>query len=162
MSGEETIEKYILDTNTLIGFSVWIPIDLNKNFWDKLGESLQRGDWVLLDVVVDEIKYENDGLKKWCDVQKKKGLQKNITDINRNRAVEINNTYKMIDEATGKSTVDVYLIAYAEENKLTVLSRESSRESDTDLYKVPDACRKLNIRSIKRPKEFLQAIGFRN
>lgn len=162
MSALEDTEKYVLDTNTLIGFSVWIPIDLNKTFWEKLGESLQKGDWILLDVVVDEIKYENDGLKKWCDAQKKKGLQRNITDIHRNRAVEINNTYKMIDEATGKSTVDTYLIAYAEENKLTVLSRESYRENSTDLYKVPDVCKKLNIRSIKRPKEFLQAIGFRN
>ena len=162
MSVPQNIKRYILDTNALIGFSTWIPIDLNKNFWTKLEESLQNGAWVLLDVVVDEIRYDNDGLKKWCEIQKKKGLLKSIEDAHKNRAVEINNSYKMIDETTGKSTIDTYLIAYAEANQLVVLSRESLRANDSDLYRVPDVCKKLNLRVIKRPKEFLGAIGFKN
>lgn len=153
---------YTLDTNALIGFAVWLPIDLNKIFWSKLEESLQNGDWALLDVVINEIKFENDGLKKWCEAQKKKSLQKIIDDANRNRAIEINNTYKMIDETTGKSSVDTHLIAYAEAHKLTIFSRESPRMKDTDLYKIPDVCAKLNVRVIKKPREFLEAIGFKN
>lgn len=61
---------------TSFGFSLWVPIDINKNFWNKLEESLASGGWVLLDAVVAEIKHDNDGLKKWCDTQKKKGLVK--------------------------------------------------------------------------------------
>ena len=56
---------FLLDTNILINFSVWMPITLNSVFWQKLEEALQSGAWVLLDVVVGEVKYDED-LKKWC------------------------------------------------------------------------------------------------
>jgi len=152
---------FLLDTNILINFSVWMPITLNRVFWQKLEEALQSGAWILLDVVVGEVKYDED-LKKWCSGQVKKGLVKSISDENRNRAVEINNTYKMIDETTQKSTVDTYLIAYAEEHKLVVFSRESQRFNNTDLYKIPDVCDLLKIKNIKKPKAFLEDIGFKN
>lgn len=153
---------YILDTNALIQFSVWLPIDLNKVFWRKMAESLENGDWVLLDVMVDEIKYSNDGLQKWCDERKKQGLVKNIEDVHRERAAEINNSHKMIDETTGKSTGDTYLIAYAEANKLTIFSREAPRKNNTDLYKIPDVCKELSVGQIYKPKEFIAAIGYKN
>jgi len=162
MSTQQDKNVYILDTNTLIGFSIWIPIDLNKNFWKKLEESLSEEKWILLDVVANEIKKENDGLKKWCVKQKERGLQKNIGDNHRNRAVEINNTWKMIDDTTGKSTTDTYVIAYAEDKQLAVFSREHPRTNDTELFKIPDVCKQLNIPIIFRPKEFLIAIGFNN
>lgn len=162
MNASREKQIYLLDANILFGFSLWVPIDINKNFWNKLEESLASGGWVLLDAVVAEIKHDNDGLKKWCDTQKKKGLVKNISDDNKNRGVEINNAYKMIDETTQKSTVDTYLIAYAEENKLTIFSREAFRANDTELYKIPDVCREFNIQIIRRPKKFLEAIGFKN
>ena len=162
MNDAEKKRVYILDTNALIQFSVWLPIDLNKNFWGKLEEALEKGEWVLLDVMVGEIKYGNDGLQKWCDVQKKKSLMKNIDDSHRERATEINNAYKMIDETTGKSTGDTYLIAYAEANKLTLFSREAPRKDNSDLYKIPDVCKELNVQLIYKPKEFLEAIGYRN
>lgn len=162
MNASEDKKIYILDTNALIQFSVWLPIYLNKNFWAKLEEALEKREWVLLDVMVDEIKYGNDGLKKWCEEQKKKGLIQSITDMHRNRAAEINNTYKMIDGTTGKSTGDTYLVAYAETNKLTVFSREAPRKDSNDLYKIPDVCRALNIGLIYKPKEFLEDIGYKN
>lgn len=153
---------YILDANILFGFSLWIPIDLNKNFWTKLEESLQNGDWILLDIVVDEIKYDNDGLKAWCKKQGKRDFIKRINEDHRNRGIEINNTYKMIDETTQKSTIDTYLIAYAEANELVVFSREGFRTSKTDLYKIPDVCKALNIEMTRMPKDFLGVIGFKN
>jgi len=115
-----------------------------------------------LNVIVGEIKYANDGLQQWCEAQRKRGLMKSIDDSHRNRAVEINNMYPMINEATGKSTGDVYLIAYAEANQLTILTREGYREKATDLYKIPDVCKALNIQVVRRPKEFLKSIGFNN
>jgi len=155
-------EKYVLDTNTLIGFSLWLPIDLNKKFWDKMSNSLGKGEWVLLDVVVDEIKAKNDGLKNWCKEQKAKGLVKKIDNDHKERAVKINNDYKMIDETTRRSTGDTFLLAYAEVNNLAVFSRESNRRSEEDLYKIPDVCDKLNIKYTRSPKMFLQFIGWKN
>ena len=153
---------YVVDTNVLIQLSVWMPIDLNSIFWKKFEESLANGDWVLLDVMVEEIKYGNDGLKKWCGEQKKKGLIQSIADDHRNRAAEINNAYKMIDESSGKSAGDTYLLAFTEAHKLVVFSREAPRRNSSDLYKIPDVCKILNIDIIYRPREFFEAIGFKN
>ena len=162
MSNAEKKKVYILDTNALIQFSLWLPIDLNKAFWGKMEEALKNGVWVLLDVMVDEIKYSNDGLKKWCEDRKKNGLMKNIDDGHRERATEINNSYKMIDETTGKSTGDTYLVAYAEANQLTVFSREAPRKDNNDLHKIRDVCKELHISVIYKRKEFIEVIVYKN
>ncbi len=153
--------KYLLDTNILIGFSLWKPIalKLNENFWLQFSDALKNDEWVLLDVVVNEVKGDKD-LIKWCKEQKKNGLIKRINDDNRNRAVKINNQYTMIDQTTGKSTVDTYLVAYAETNNLGIFSRESQRINQTYLYKIPDVCKELGIKRLSKPKAFLREIGF--
>jgi len=152
---------YVLDTNVLIGFSLWLPIPLNSVFWAKMAESLKNGEWMLIDAVVKEIKY-NDNLTKWCKEQRQKGLERAITDAHRARGVAINNQYKMIDDTTQKSTVDTYLIAYAESFKQTVFSRESPRKNSSDLFKIPDVCTALGVDKISKPEVFMQAIGYKN
>lgn len=151
---------YILDTNVLINFSIWIPIPLNTTFWTKMEEYLRNGDWVLLDVVANEVKWGE--LKNWCKQQKSAGLVRAITDDHRNRATEINNTYPMIDSTSQKSTVDTFLVAYAEDNGLTVFTREGSRVSQAGLHKIPEVCTALGLNCIKDPHSFLTAIGFSN
>ncbi len=66
----------------------------------------------------------------------------------------------MIDDVTQKSTVDTYIIAHAEANNLGIFSRESQRRIPTELYKIPDVCKELNIDRISRPMVFLKTIGF--
>ena len=61
MSNEPSKTKYVMDTNTLIGFSIWNPISLNKAFWEKLESSLKEGKWVLLDVVFKEVQKAETG-----------------------------------------------------------------------------------------------------
>ncbi|MCK5027320.1 MAG: DUF4411 family protein [Candidatus Pacebacteria bacterium] len=159
MNEEVEKTKYILDTNILIGFAVWCPISLNKSFWDKLAQSLSDGDWILLDVVVDEVLY-NMELQKWCKEQERRDLVKSVSDEDKERAVEINDVYEMIDEETQNSTVDTYIIAYAEANKLGIFSQESPRRMSNNLYKIPDVCDELKIKRIKKPVVFLKGIGF--
>ncbi|OGG38909.1 hypothetical protein A3I34_00470 [Candidatus Jorgensenbacteria bacterium RIFCSPLOWO2_02_FULL_45_12] len=153
---------YLFDTNVLIDLSVWLPVSLNKVFWEKLTEALRDGVWILLDVVMNEIRGDNDGLKDWCKNQEKSGFIKNIDDIHRERGIEINSTYKMIDETSFRSTVDTYLIAYAEANGLAIFSRESRRKKLDDLYKIPDVCKVLNIPTLRVPKVFFELIGYKN
>lgn len=159
MSNSTEKTKYLLDTNILIGFSIWAPIYFHGDFWSKLADSLTKGDWVLLDVVVGEIKY-NKSLERWCEEQKKRGLVIAISDNDRDRAIEINNQYKMIDDTTQNSVADPYLIAYAEANKLGIVTREIHKEHDKDLWKIPDVCGALNIEVLKKPEDFLKKIGF--
>ena len=161
MSVPPVKKVYLPDTNILIGFSFWLPVPLHKVFWAQLAESLERGEWIFLDVVRKEIKY-NPELEKWCKEQEKKGFVTAISDDHRARGVEINNQYKMIDETTQKSTVDTYIIAYAEASKSVLFSRESPRKSDKDLYKIPDVCSLLGVERIAKPEVFLKAISFQN
>lgn len=85
-----------------------------------------------------------------------------MEDVHRERATEINNLYTMIDETTGKSAGDTYLIAYAEAYELTIFSREAPRKNSDDLYKIPDVCKELHVGQIYKPKEFIEAIGYKN
>lgn len=159
-----TKTKYLVDTNVLIDLSLWKPMSLNFNdeFWVKLKDALKGGDWILLDVVVNEVRFDHDKnlLIKWLKDLNKEGLVTKLDDNYRNRGIEINNEYKMIDGSTGKSEVDTYLIAYAEANHLGIFSRESFRKKATDLYKIPDVCKTLNIERVNKPKAFLKDIGF--
>jgi len=153
--------KYILDTNILMKFEKWIPIEVNSFFWEKMEETLLLGKWVLLDVVVNEIKWEKN-LFNWCKKQKEKGLTTKISDEDRNRGVEINNLYNMIDQNTGKSTTDTYIIAHAEANGLGVFSDEMFKDKDKIFNKIPDVCNALKVKNIRKPILFFRNIGFKN
>jgi hypothetical protein len=164
MTDNQTKIKYLVDANVLIDLSLWKPISLNWNneFWLKLSKALEFGDWVLLDVVVKEVKYDHDNnsLIKWLKELNKSGLITKLENEYRVRGVEINNQYRMIDATTGKSEVDTYLIAFAEANNLGIFSRESFRKNIADLYKIPDVCQILNIKRVNKPKAFFKEIGF--
>ena len=161
MNNNPSTIKYVMDTSMLIGFSRWIPISLNKSFWDALENSLQNGKWVLLDVVVAEIKY-NKPLEDWCSKQKASSLVTSISDDDRNGAIKINNDYPMIDQSTFKSETDTYIIAHALNNKIGVFSTEMQKLPTDTLYKIPDVCKELNIQFTHKPKDFLESINFRN
>ena len=149
-----------MDTNTLIGFSIWNPIGLNKTFWEKLESSLKEGRWVLLDVVFKEVTHAGP-LKEWCKKQKQVGLVTDISDNDKLSAIEINNNYPMIDQATFNSSGDPYIIAYALNNKVSVFTREIHKTPIEVLHKIPDVCKILNVKVTKEPKEFLESIEYR-
>lgn len=161
MNNDPSTTKYVMDTNMLIGFSKWIPISLNKSFWDALESSLEERKWVLLDIVVNEIKF-NKPLEDWCKKQKASGLMTNISDADKNGGIKINNDYPMIDQNTFKSETDTYIIAHALNNKLGVFSAEMQKLPADKLYKIPDVCKELGVKFIHKQKDFLESINFRN
>ena len=150
---------YVVDTNVLVGFSTWNPLEFKPEFWSKFEKALEDKKWVLLDVVVGEVIYEGE-LKKWCKRQKDKGLVTAIDDEIRNLAVEINNKYKMINAETGNSAVDPFIIAFASKNGSGIFTREIYKTTGDPLFKIPDVCEKLNIPCIKQPRDFMRSIGF--
>lgn len=160
MSTVPSAKKYVMDTNTLIGFSIWNPITLNKTFWDCLERALMDGKWVLLDVVVKEITYSGP-LKDWCKKQKQRKLVTEISDDDKLSAIEINNNYPMVDMSTFNSEGDTFIVAYALNNGLAIFSREIHKTPTQPLYKIPDVCAKLNIDVTKHPERFLESIGYK-
>lgn len=154
---------YLLDTNVLIELSIWLPISLNNKFWLIMEDSLKKGDWVLIDTVIDEVRYGFDkgALKRWCQKQNNSGLAKKITAEDRQRATEINDQYNMIGQ-DGNSKNDPYIIAYVERNGLVLFSRENYRKNPLDPYKIRDVCDFLNIPYERYPAPFLEYIGYKN
>ena len=161
MTGDLPTKKYVLDTNTLIDFALWNPIHLNKIFWEKLESSLAEGKWIFLDVVFKEIT-RSGALKDWCKKQRANGLVTNINDADRSKAIEINNTYPMIDQSTFNSEGDTFILAYVQNNKIALFTRERNKKLDEVLHKIPDVCDSLGIEYTRLPEDFLNSIGFKN
>ncbi len=153
--------EYVIDANVLIDLSVWHPFEYSSSFWSQLETALLQKKFILLDVIVDEVKFYNTDLSNWLKKQKRNGLVIRISDEVREKAADINNQYKMIDENTGNSQVDAYLVAYTSLNNLSIFTRESPRKNATDLYKIPDVCKELGIKCIKQPKLFFSHIGYK-
>ncbi len=153
----------VLDTNVLIDFAIWLPFEVNTTFWSVLEKGLEQARWVLLDVVEQEIvgKYDQD-LKKWCNEQKKLGLVTAITPANRQRAIEINNQYKMVDDVSGNSAADPYILAFAEAEKITLFSREGKRDNPTKLYKMEEVALLLGIKYTRLPNALYKELNYIN
>ncbi len=159
MNIDDSRKVYVVDTNVLVEFCHWCPFKFSSAFWSQLENFLDSGKWILLDVVVDEIKYPKE-IKKWAQNQKDKGVVVALDEKVRERAVEINDQYPMIDEASGKSEVDTYIVAYAEINNLLIFTREGSRKDNHELYKIPDVCRELGVGYIRKAHLFMQDLEF--
>ena len=159
MNSEAKQPVYVVDTNVLIGFSTWNPLEFKSDFWSKFERALEDKRWVLLDVVVGEIIYDGE-LKKWCKRQKDKGLITVIDDEIKNLATEINNKYKMINTETGNSSVDPFVVAFASKNGFGICTREIYKTNVEPLFKIPDVCDILKIPCIKNPTRFMKSIGF--
>ncbi|MEK7541295.1 MAG: DUF4411 family protein [Patescibacteria group bacterium] len=150
---------YVVDTNVLLGFATWNPLEFRQEFWEKFEKALENKKWVLLDVVVGEVIYDGE-LKRWCKRQKDRNLVTTIDDEIKNLAIEINNKYPMINVETDNSSVDPFLIAFASKNELGVFTREIYKMPGEPLYKIPDVCKALNVPCIKNPTWFMKSIGF--
>ncbi len=159
MSNAERDRVFVLDTNILIEMDRWMPFKLCPEFWKHLEQALHGGKWVLLDVVVKEVTYPQE-LVDWCKKQKDVGYVTKIGDDHKQRGADINSRHPMIDQASGKSESDTYIIAYAEMTGKVVFSREGGKKQNEALFKIPDVCKLLNVPSIREPLEFYEKIGF--
>jgi ribosomal protein S8 len=146
----------IIDTNILIGFDRWIPRKTYSIFWNNLEEKISEGRIILLDVVMNEIKGD---LRVWCKTLKQKGFLSTISSEDRFRALQINQQYPMIDNVTMKSQVDTWIIAYAERNQYMICSRETRKQPNKRIYKIPDTCDALSIEVTSKPSGLYSRTG---
>ena len=154
--------KYVIDTSILIDFSIFVPESFHPRFWKELENKIISGEIILLDVVVNEIKYRKD-LKKWVTNPARKSRMITIDTAVRDRGTQINNIYNIITTSPGgnqKSVADVYIIAYADIHGCGVFSRESGRRLPTDPMKIPDVCQRLSIPYVRKPEVALKNINF--
>ena len=152
-------QSMVLDTNFLIKFNEWLPQKLYPDFWQQLEDSLIAGKWLLLDVVVKEVHGKKSPLCRWLKRQSDNNRVSIVSDEEKIRGMVINNSYQVMDDVSRKSETDLYIISYAEKNKLAVVTYERKKNPDELLNKIPDVCDKMRIKCFRRPLQFYERIG---
>ena len=152
--------KYLIDSNCFIEPHRGLcPIDVAVSFWSKLKELMTEKDVYVLDKVKGELTEWEDELKKWIteNVGKEQLLKfETAESVEKFKAVNIwaMSHPQYTDAAKNKFTAadraDIYLVSYAALNpgEWTIVSQEKSSPLRSTEIKLPDACRKFNVRCI--------------
>ena len=151
-------KPYVIDTNILINFDIFTPIQIHTTFWEQLSFAVKHGAIIIIEDVKNECKYGK--VKNWVKEQKIISVDNEI----QNAAIKINNKYQLItydDKGNKKSEADPVIIAYAKKNNCAVFTREQKRKSDEDAMKIPDVCDALGIDYERHPIKVFKKLNFK-
>jgi hypothetical protein len=154
------MQKYLLDTNIFIqAHRVSYPFDIFPSFWEKIIELAERGNIISIDKVKMEIcdkSSHQDELSVWCTTNLKDDFFVD-TSIYIDRYTDIINwavssslhyTQNAIDEFLQTDLADPWLIAYAKENDVVIVTYEKSNPQAKGRIKIPEPCKHFNIKYI--------------
>lgn len=140
------MNKYITDTDVLIGFYDSLPMDIYKTQWNKIGDYIQNGQLLICEAVFNEIKKAED-FKLWLTNYKGFLLKCYTEEVLVEAKVIINKYRKLIDINNQSDQSDPYIIALAKINDYTVLSNERYSEGGNKT-KIPFVCKEMGIKCI--------------
>ncbi len=165
--------SYVIDTSVLINFGIFTPHNVHRTFWSRMEEAIDDGKIIIINEVADECTI--DPIKQWIDVQRDAGRVIKVNQQIYDRAEKINKKYHIVTEernrktgrAVTKSNADPVIIAYAENNKCTVFTRESDRAikggkqfsfSKENPGNIPVVCKRLGVPYARFPDEVLHKV----
>lgn len=140
--------RYSIDTSSLI--AAWAeryPIDVFPTFWQRLGQLIESGLLAASIEVLRELKRKAPDLHDW--IKDRAELFVEIDDECQQHVAALMAKYpKFVDERTGKSAGDPFVIAVAigENKQLKVVTEEIG--GTLDRPKIPNVCRLENIECI--------------
>lgn len=151
------MKKYLLDSNFFIQAHRSIyPLDIVPSFWNKTKDLASRGIIISLDKVKAEI-YDNssheDDLKDWCTANLEDNFFESSEQVLSNyiRIVQwvnsMNNHFneRAIQEFLETDLADPWLVAYAMENNLTIVTYEVSQPDRKNRVKIPEVCNQFGV-----------------
>ncbi|WPY97660.1 DUF4411 family protein [Christiangramia sp. OXR-203] len=151
------MKKYLLDSNFFIQAHRSIyPLDIVPSFWNKTQDLASRGIIVSLDKVKTEI-YDNssheDDLKDWCTANLDVNFFESSEQVLSNyiRIVQWVNSMsnhfneRAIQEFLETDLADPWLVAYAMENDLTIVTYEVSQPDRKNRVKIPEVCNQFGV-----------------
>ena len=152
--------RYVIDTNILIGFSIYSPAKYYPTFWKWFEDQVTKGRIIILDVVRDECR--NQTIKKWIMRKSIKSCIVKTGDEIKKEGLVIDSEYSLTTEEGGvqKSTADPVIIAYAKRHGYTVFSQERNRKPEETQNKIPDVCTELGVPVERWPENVLKELGF--
>ncbi len=137
--------RFSIDTSSLV--AAWAeryPIDVFPSFWDRLAELIASGALVACREVLRELERRDKDLHTWCRAHD--GFFVEIDDPMQSRVIEIMGKYpKFVDERTGKSAGDPFVIALAARHdpRLVVVTEENGGTAQRP--KIPFVCREEDV-----------------
>lgn len=143
------MNPYILDSNFFIqAHRANYPFDVVPSFWIKIKDLAERKLVVSIDKVRDEIFKNDDELSKWC--------QEHLpTDFFKDSSIAIleyaglatwansksdHFNRRAIEEFLDTDSADAWIIAFAMNQNIPVLTHEKSEPERKSRIKMPDVC----------------------
>ncbi|HRI05724.1 MAG TPA: DUF4411 family protein [Candidatus Dojkabacteria bacterium] len=153
------MNKYLLDTNAYIEIDRGASVDMfPTTLWASIGDSIKKGEILLLKAVYNEVTKSSDGLSSWM-----KGysdfIYDHLADIDLiARAKIIVNKYPtIVDPKNINDQADPYIIACAYEKSLCIVTNEGRKHSKIN---IPYICDEYNINCIQS-YEFMRNTGWK-
>lgn len=162
------MKKYLLDTNIFIQpHRESYPLDVFPSFWEKINELAKKGNIISIDKVKKEI-YDNssheDELCDWCTTNLNNDFFVD-TSICIDSYIEITKwansksshyTTNAIAEFLQTDLADPWLIAYAKENNVVIVTYEKSDPLSKRRIKIPEPCKHFNVEYVSLIEMFRQ------
>ena len=142
---------YSLDTSALIAaFHERYPIENFPSLWHKIEELIKNGRLKMSQIVFEEAMRDTE-IKQWCDQnQLKQNLQVTIDESVQERVNEVLSQFpRLVDNRTGKSGADPWVIALAMITQNCVVVTEENPTHSANRPKIPDVCAQFNLQCIK-------------
>jgi hypothetical protein len=115
---------YCIDTSALIAaWSERYPIKRIPPFWARMDDLVQSGRMVAPEEVRREVQKKSDGLYDWINARKSMFIE--LEETIQVRAKELLSEFPwLLKNVPGKSPADPFVIALAQERRLTVITEE--------------------------------------
>ena len=149
---------YVLDSNFFIqAHRSYYPFDVVPSFWNKIKELAERGIIVSIDKVRDELySYDKpdkrDLLAQWCQenlpVDFFKDTSSCISDyveITQWTIAKNHYNQEALNEFLDAAEADAWLVAYAKQNSVHIITHETSEPQRKSKVKIPDVCLPFDI-----------------
>jgi hypothetical protein len=150
---------FSLDTSGLL--DAWVrhyPLDVFPTIWSHMEVAAKKGEILVIDEVVLELKRKDDGIHKW--VQEREAMIVPIDGEVQRHLSEIMNKYpRLVDTRKNRSGCDPWVIALARARGLTVVTGEKATGTLVR-PKIPDVCKDLGVPCIEIV-EFFRKQGWR-
>lgn len=145
---------FLLDTNFFIQAHRSIyPLDVAPSFWKKVKELAAQGKIISIDKVKAEIYKNEDELKAWCKDELPPDFFKDSTTVLNAYAQVVNwamskkghYQQRALNEFLDADEADAWLVAYALEHGLSIVTYEVSEPNTKKKIKIPEACIPFSI-----------------
>ncbi len=142
------------------------PLDVASSFWNKVKQMANQGKIISIDKVRNEIYFNKDALKQWCEDNLPKSFFKDTTHVLTEYGYVASWATKRSDhylpnalaEFLDADEADAWLVAFARADisNTVVVTHELSEPNRKNKVKIPDACIAQGVKYVNTIEMFRQ------